>query len=508
MKIKLLAFAAVFAILPLFTPSAAFADATENPVIPAAEPVTVTSFRFYAEPYCPYYLELGGDVSGLALESEVYAMYSRFGGVVCTVAWRFDDFNASVVGSQALVGDVSLPDGYVYPSGEPTVESPVVVYDPADAPPETAQGGGLMYIEDRIVPLGMDAEALEQRIQDSVRYFSEAEFTTENGFLIGCGFSWDASLVDTGTVGAYHPFAVNLPPYLSLGGNEDMLLALYVLDPEEVDLRAFARDWNLMFIECRWICEIAKPELWVSVDGGEPEMDAKEDYGKFVGRESYTGLSIGETWLESGHVYDFEVRYEDGGRSVNTLSLDTTGKRPVCKLIGGDRNGYDRDTEEQPQQPESPNGGADDGADDGANGGEGDDEQGGADDDEQGDGQTDPVDDDSSSERQSEDPASSAEGTVRSGLPGDGGVPTPALASSVLQSVRQAVDGSHETKPLPKVPVPAAPASEPLRNGSTEPDALATPSVPPVLPFAFAGIAAAALLVRAGIRARKGGGSA
>jgi hypothetical protein len=499
MKIKLVAFAVAFAILPLFPPSAAFADATENPVILAAEPVTVTSFRFSEG---PYYLELDGDVSGLPLESTVYAIYDRFRAVVCAVTWRFGDFNASAVGSQALVGDVSLPDGYVYPSGEPTVASQIVVYDPAGAPPETAQGGGLMYIEDRVVPLDMDEAALEQRIQDSAFY--EAEFVTENGLLVTCDFSWDASLVDTGTVGAYHPFAVDLPPYLSLGGNEDMLLALYVLDPEEVDLCAFARDWNLMHIECSWIREIAAPELWVSVDGGEPEMDAKQDYGVFVGWGSYTGLSIGEAWLESGHVYDFEVRYEDGGRSVNTLRLDTNGERPVCQLIGGDRNGYDRDPEKRPPPLGSSRGGAGDGAQDG--------------------GQTEPVNHDSSSVTQGSDRASSAESTVRSGSSGDGGVPASALAGSVLQSVRQAVDGSQETKP-----VPAALSSEPLRGGSPEPDVLGAapegaaaaagtqasepenhaPSVPPVLPFAFAGIAAAAILVRArGVRARKSGRSA
>jgi hypothetical protein len=519
MKIKLVAFAAAFAILLLFPPSAAIADATENPVIPPTEPIQVTLFKQEPETYG---LELEGDLSSLQLESTVKARIGNsFSFVPGTVTWHDEAFNASVVGSQTLFGDVSLPTGYVF-SEEPTVEAHIVVYDPNGEPPETAQGGGLMYITDRVVPLDMPAEALEQRIQDSVLY--EAEFFLKNGWLVRCGIlSWDASKVKTGEVGAYNPFKVDLPPYLSLGGkdNEDMLLALYVLDPEKVDLSAFVRDWNFV-IECSWLKEIAEPELWVWVDDEiYPTEVTEENYCKFVGgQNSYTGLSIREDWLEPGHKYEFQVLYkdeskEDGGRSVNTLRLDTRGgDRLVCPVIGGDRFGKDRDQEEPPPLG-SPRGSSNSGASGGAQGGG------------QDGGQTEPVNHNSSSVTQGEDPASSAEDTVRSGLSGDSGVPATALAGSVLQSVRQAVDGSQETKPMPTVPVPAALSSEPLRGGSPEPAALGAapggaaasgtqasepenraPPGPPVLPFVFAGIAAAALLVRAWIRARKVGGSA
>lgn len=58
--------------------------------------------------------------------------------------------------------------------------------------------------------------------------------------------------------------------------------------------------------------------------------------------------------LKSGHVYDFEIRYENGGVSVDSLRLDCTGNSVTCEPFTGER----RDEQELPQDiPDDETGG-------------------------------------------------------------------------------------------------------------------------------------------------------
>ena len=308
-------------------------------------------------------LETGSDPRNLEAELEyaalvVYGMI-RFGHfIIVPVEWRYDEFDSSTPGIRMIVGDIFLPDGYIYEDGELTVESPVLVYDPDGEPLDTVYDF-LQYVftprQKHLIPLGMtadDVEAQLSEIPDAIL------IETTGGYRLMVDISIDTSIVDSSTVGAYYPVTLHLPP--GIGFNDDdylkTFLTVYVIDRDEVDL-SMAHVWA-GYLTISWLKKISDPELWFSVDGGEwcNIFDGTEWFDwviwdgyeasyfdqLFSGIPQYTELNISFDWLFSGHIYDFEVRYEDGGVSANILRLDLTGDNPKYYPYEGDRTGGDR----------------------------------------------------------------------------------------------------------------------------------------------------------------------
>jgi hypothetical protein len=152
-------------------------------------------------------------------------------------------------------------------------------------------------------------------------------------------------------VGSYQPFTITLPP--GVGFADDAELARYatvnVIDPNTVDLRTFDRRFNGT-IDLFWLMEPAEPTVWMKTDTGEFEL-APEGVSTFEISSSTNTLTIYELSLSSGSVYTFQVRYENGGVSVNNFVIDLTGTRPVYSAIRGDRDGGDRGPVTSPRPP-------------------------------------------------------------------------------------------------------------------------------------------------------------
>jgi hypothetical protein len=203
----------------------------------------------------------------------------------------------------------------------------------------------------RIAPLGMSAAELET-------LFSRAESSVyveiAGSFWCNADVSIDVSKVDTQSVGVYYPVTLRFPHGIEFRLEEHLYteMAVYVIDPEEVDFLTLHEFWG--GVSASWLKEIAELELWVSVDGGD-FLNAADGGDWFIGiggnasdvfvtnpGPPFTSLSIYIQELTSGHVYDFEVRYENGGISVNRIRIDLTGDRPVIQLTDGDRTGGDR----------------------------------------------------------------------------------------------------------------------------------------------------------------------
>ena len=317
----------------------------------------VIQYTVLQNPYNLYFLAMNGNPRELEseLEQEASAAYGmmRLGEYIhAPIEWRYDDFDSGAPGIGMIIGDVILPVGYTYEGGELTVEIPVLVYDPDGGPVEMVYDvlqDIFLSDQERILPLGMppgDAEArLLSAISDTIL------METADGYEFWAGVSVDASKVDTAAVGDYYPVIMHLPPGIGFSSDEYLRMetAVYVLDPDEVDLRAARLFWGGVTVN--WLKEIHEPELWVSVDGGEWQNvldggDWVAGWTPFVhdfpGSSPYTELNISFLDLESGHIYDFEVRYEDGGVSVNILRIDLTGDRPQFNVYEGDRTGGDR----------------------------------------------------------------------------------------------------------------------------------------------------------------------
>jgi len=319
---------------------------------------TVIQYAALQYPYDLYFLEINSAPSALEakLEQAASAAYGmmRLGEyILAPIEWRYDDFDSGAPGIGMIIGDVILPDDYTYEGGELTVESPVLVYDP-DCGPVEMVSGILQYIflsdQERILPLGMASEDVEARFLSAIADTILME--TADGYEFWAGVTVDVSKVDTSAVGVYYPVTLLLPPGIGFSSDEYLRMetAVYVLDPEAVDLRAVHE--IALGVNVSWLKEVTAPELWVSVDGGEwqnvrdggdwvtsPSNDFVFD---FPGSSPYTELHIYFTDLESGRIYDFEVRYEDGGVSVNRLVIDLTGDLPELGVYEGDRTGGDR----------------------------------------------------------------------------------------------------------------------------------------------------------------------
>ena len=119
--------------------------------------------------------------------------------------------------------------------------------------------------------------------------------------------------------------------------------------------------------------KVWQPELWMAVDEGE--MQRVYDFYDYTGEglminylfatwfnkstlNEYTDLILPLSSLEHGHVYEFEVRYEDGGVSMDSIEVDLTGDKPAYQLLDGERSGYGRreqnlPSDNTPQRPSS-----------------------------------------------------------------------------------------------------------------------------------------------------------
>ena len=247
-----------------------------------------------------------------------------------------------------IIGDVLLPDGYAFEDEKLTVESPVLVYDadgePAELVSELLQS---IFIPNnrRLIPLGMSlGDMIEQlsSVPDAVM------IETVGGYRVWADISVDLLKVDTSKVGVYYPLTLHFPPGIGFGpeGYRSLETAVYVLDPDEVDLQAILVNHGGVTIG--WFKEVSSPELWVSVDGGDWHrvvdnvINLYHFYPASFGGSSYNQLFIYTSRFASGYVYDFEVRYEDDGLSVNILRVDLTGSRPEYYPYEGDRTGGDR----------------------------------------------------------------------------------------------------------------------------------------------------------------------
>jgi len=103
-----------------------------------------------------------------------------------------------------------------------------------------------------------------------------------------------------------------------------------------------------------WSKIAEQPELWMAADGGE--MRQVYDVFDYQGHGDMVKhiFNMNDNWmsllidvsppsaLTHGYVYEFEIRYGDGGISADRLLVDLTGDKPVYRLLGPPRTGTNR----------------------------------------------------------------------------------------------------------------------------------------------------------------------
>lgn len=334
-------------------------------------------------------LARNGDANELALPPQAYCELEDWSAVYVDIDWDLESINTSVPGWQWIQGEVILPDGYAFPDGDLTLQQRVLIYDSELPGAETLASAYAIINNCNIVPLGTDDAARDafyrtyhidsagiEALGILLDRYALPEGTFDLHDELGQSYyfiypvTYDASLVDMNTVGSYSIFS-SVPSYFRYSQNAMQKLSIHVLDPNEVDLRAWKAD-GFGTISMEWFCEINEPELWVSVDGGEwrhadtlmdDGYNVYEDWVPYNFRENWNtgktdGLQIIESGLITGHTYEFEVRYENGGLSVNSFVLDLVEGRPLrYGNGGGSRGGSDREeTDPPPINPGSGNG--------------------------------------------------------------------------------------------------------------------------------------------------------
>jgi hypothetical protein len=244
-----------------------------------------------------------------------------------------------------------VSEGYAI-SCEPVVQSPVIVYDPDDPPAVMVEKVSFNAPSTivRLVPLGMSRDDLGARFADYI-YTDTITLTTEHGDACeGQLLGWNVDLADTSKAGIYYPFDLKLPPGVVLSERATAYTGVYVMDADEVYLRFIDEIDNTGVLNVTWLKEITEPELWLKIDGGEWEAADDwqgEDYSYFSFNHGTT-LTLYMANFPSGHKYEFQVRYENGGVSVDNLLVDFTDGKPTYKPIEGDRSGGDREETELP----------------------------------------------------------------------------------------------------------------------------------------------------------------
>jgi len=337
------------------------ADTTETELVEITETelVEIISIMKPDDLYFSF-LSLGEPAENLALPKNTVAMFSRFQGIECGIAWRYDDFNNTVLGRQTIVGDIILPEGYVF-SDEPLVlKADVLVYDPQAEATERVVSCVYTYFRLPVIPLGTDMSALSD-------FFShiepEAFVTTVAGDSFYAPVKLDMDVIDTNTAGIYYPISIDLPPCVEISELAPYVLGIHVIPSDTVVLDAVSLYQSGFSVQ--WLHPANAPTLWVSVDNEEWEtVEADEQqyhsYGRFVDNGAGTvGLEIFLSSLLPGKVYRFQIQYDEQQFS-NVLVMDFTDNDlpKASNEQGGDRNGGDRGENTlpppQPLPPPSP----------------------------------------------------------------------------------------------------------------------------------------------------------
>lgn len=286
-----------------------------------------------------YFLEIGEDPTDLPLPTCIEGYIKWWIYEPLEVVWRYDDIDPDTPGRYTITCEIMLKDGYTT-SLPLTAELAVIVYDPNGQP---AAKANWVYspLKKNVVPLGMSSNELKAFIRDNL-WDTPVDIWTEDGdYCYGELTGWDVSLVDTSKPGVYYPFVIEPPPGIELPAEGVWGAELYVLDPDEVCL--FAIDYNYYpgngSIDIRWLKKVNQPELWLSVDDGGWQKVDRNEYSFGIWEDN---LRLDLYSFPYGHVYEFEVRYENGGVSKDSLTMDLTGARPDFHAPGGDRTGGDR----------------------------------------------------------------------------------------------------------------------------------------------------------------------
>lgn len=277
------------------------------------------------------------------------------------VNWRFASLDNQTLGWQKLIGDVILPEGYVFAKEPLTVAVFVVVYDPAKPPIVEAED--VVYsinlaIGPITVPVGTNREELQQYFEDATEtayiYFHEPE----RGIVFECPLYLNLDAIHTDKPGVYYPFTYELPAAVSLNPQGMHTTKVYVLPDDAVSLIGVANAPGGYIV--KWLYPAQHPIFWISVDDGQWEKIATDEYGIFqngYGSALKDNDEIGVTALllktkssiPSGHVYRFQIQYESD-RFSDVLIMDLTNVKDI-KLsndVGGDRDGGDRGEAELP----------------------------------------------------------------------------------------------------------------------------------------------------------------
>ncbi len=316
-----------------------------------------------------HFLRRGEQSDTLSVPTVAYAVYDRFRAVECEIVWRYDDFDNLSVGRRMLTGNMALPNGYVFRDQPLTAEVPVIVYDPEGEPTETI--ASCLYTDqpNAVIPLGTSREDLPQFFG---YIYDEAHLTTERGDSFLAPVALNLDRIDTNTAGVYYPFVFDLPGGVTFSGKEFYLSGVHVVADDAVDLRAVSHYQSGYLIQ--WLYKADQPVLWASVDGGDwhkPENDQARPfynaYGRFVadgGTEKVNGLEIFFRNLTPGHIYKFQVEYDDQ-RFSNVIVLDLVNNSlpRATNEQGGDRKGGDRGENTLPP-PTDPDDDSSDGSDD------------------------------------------------------------------------------------------------------------------------------------------------
>lgn len=329
----------------------------EEPVVPEAEPLLIEELMLDDSKQA-LFLPLATCPTTLTAPETAWAMYERFRGVECSIAWRYEELDQFTPGRQLLTGDILLPDGYAFAADPLLAQVPVIVYDPEGEPTEII--ASCIYGEPLpVIPLGTDREALLTYFADLTE---EAYFTTEQGDEFSCQITLDLDAIDTDEVGVYFPLLLDLPGGVAFAENKPFLVGAYVLPSDVMCLNAlqYFMDAYLM----RWLAPVQEPILWVAIDDSLPQSllhteingNYYHDYGLFsynAELQGFDGLEIFFTTLTPGHFYQFRVQYGAGDLS-NTLEIDLINNAlpTITNSMGGDRNWGDR--EENPPPPTTP----------------------------------------------------------------------------------------------------------------------------------------------------------
>lgn len=387
---RVLALVTVCLLLTQFGMSSATDGSTEPEPNPDPAPVMIITHVSLPDESVVTLLEQGGDVHELSLPKAYCAWDdgSEWGkSDYLDMAWDLDAVDPMTPGWSYVEGQVILPEGLAFPGEAPTLRCQLLVYDPEEVGGATLLGASVAQ-NSNVVPCGTDEKAREAfRFEygidavgtEALTVMLMERWTPHTGILYpgtfyladdqGQSFRFeypitcDFSMADMETPGSYPIFSAP-PAYFQYSDAARQGMVLHVMEPDQVDLRAWNWD-GFGVVTMEWFLHIESPELWVSVDEGEwhgadtlMEDGLAAEMGElttpyFFYEHWKTGkiyrLQILESMLVTGHVYEFEVRYENEGHSVNSLLIDLRDGRPNrFSNGGGSRGGSDREETETP----------------------------------------------------------------------------------------------------------------------------------------------------------------